>query len=186
MIRVLGGPKRLCDGVTRRELLQVGTLGLLGAGVAVALKPALWPILVGALVLFSVPFPTRIEAEMLEPIKARGDRAVVDDVVTNLATARMDREIDPNPAKPADFGLEPPEAEAEKFIAAINSRPPILLVHGDRDELIPVQELFHAANGLSTLGLTVAWHISAGIGHGIDQGGLRYGAEFIRKMTQAG
>ncbi|MFI5459472.1 MAG: DUF1501 domain-containing protein [Isosphaerales bacterium] len=30
MIRVLGGPKRLCDGVTRRELLQVGSLGLLG------------------------------------------------------------------------------------------------------------------------------------------------------------
>ncbi len=49
--------------------------------------------------------------EMLEPIKARGDRAVVDDVVTSLATARMDREIDPNPAKPADFGLDPPEAE---------------------------------------------------------------------------
>ncbi|HZW34437.1 MAG TPA: DUF1501 domain-containing protein, partial [Isosphaeraceae bacterium] len=32
MIRVLGGPKRLCDGLTRRELLQVGTLGLLGLG----------------------------------------------------------------------------------------------------------------------------------------------------------
>jgi hypothetical protein len=30
MIRVLGGPKRLCDGVTRRELLQLGSLGLLG------------------------------------------------------------------------------------------------------------------------------------------------------------
>jgi hypothetical protein len=32
-------------------------------------------------------------------------------MVTGLATARMDREIDPNPAKPADFGLAPPEAE---------------------------------------------------------------------------
>ncbi len=30
MIRVLGGPKRLCDGLTRRDLLQVGSLGLLG------------------------------------------------------------------------------------------------------------------------------------------------------------
>jgi hypothetical protein len=49
--------------------------------------------------------------EMIEPIKARADRAVVDDVVTGLATARMDREIDPNPAKAADFGLDPPEAE---------------------------------------------------------------------------
>ncbi len=32
MIRVLGSPKRLCDGVTRRDLLQVGSLGLLGLG----------------------------------------------------------------------------------------------------------------------------------------------------------
>jgi hypothetical protein len=30
MIRVLGGPKRLCDGWTRRDLLHVGSLGLLG------------------------------------------------------------------------------------------------------------------------------------------------------------
>ncbi len=32
MIRVLGGPKRLCDGLTRRDLLHVGSLGLLGLG----------------------------------------------------------------------------------------------------------------------------------------------------------
>ena len=32
MLRVLGGPKRFCDGLTRRELLQVGSLGLLGLG----------------------------------------------------------------------------------------------------------------------------------------------------------
>jgi hypothetical protein len=30
MIRVLGGAKRLCDGLTRRDLLHVGSLGLLG------------------------------------------------------------------------------------------------------------------------------------------------------------
>ncbi len=32
MLRVLGGSKRLCDGLTRRDLLQVGSLGLLGLG----------------------------------------------------------------------------------------------------------------------------------------------------------
>ncbi len=32
MIRVLGGPKRLCDGLTRRDLLQLGAFGLLGLG----------------------------------------------------------------------------------------------------------------------------------------------------------
>jgi phospholipase/carboxylesterase len=81
--------------------------------------------------------------------------------------------------------VEPPEQEAEKFEAEIKSRPPVLLVHGDRDDLIPVQALFQATNGLAAMGLSVAWHISAGIGHGIDQDGLRYGGEFIRKMTGA-
>lgn len=32
MIRVLGGPKRLCDGLTRRDLMTVGSLGLMGLG----------------------------------------------------------------------------------------------------------------------------------------------------------
>lgn len=32
MLRVLGGPKRLCNGVTRRELILAGGLGMLGAG----------------------------------------------------------------------------------------------------------------------------------------------------------
>lgn len=34
MLRILGGPKRLCDGITRRDLLHVGSLGLLGLGLA--------------------------------------------------------------------------------------------------------------------------------------------------------
>ena len=34
MLRVLGGPKRFCDGLTRRELLQVGSLGMLGLGLS--------------------------------------------------------------------------------------------------------------------------------------------------------
>src|SRR5262245_28713148 len=34
MIRVLGGPKCLCDGLTRRDLLHVGSLGLLGLGLS--------------------------------------------------------------------------------------------------------------------------------------------------------
>lgn len=32
MLRVLGGPKRLCDGLTRRDLLQVSSLGLTALG----------------------------------------------------------------------------------------------------------------------------------------------------------
>jgi phospholipase/carboxylesterase len=74
-----------------------------------------------------------------------------------------------------------PQAQAEKFAAEIKSRPPVLLVHGDQDEVIPVEALFHAANGLGALGVPVEWHVSTGIGHGIDQEGLRRGGEFIAR-----
>lgn len=79
----------------------------------------------------------------------------------------------------------PPDANAQQFAAEIKSRPPILLVHGDRDDLIPVQALFHAASGLSSLGIPVEWHLSAGIGHGIDQEGLRHGGEFLARRLEA-
>jgi phospholipase/carboxylesterase len=55
----------------------------------------------------------------------------------------------------------------------------VLLIHGDRDDLIPVQALFHGAQGLAALDIPTEWHISQGIGHGIDQEGLRQGGEFI-------
>ncbi|HTV38417.1 MAG TPA: prolyl oligopeptidase family serine peptidase, partial [Xanthobacteraceae bacterium] len=75
----------------------------------------------------------------------------------------------------------PPQGDIEAFAAEIKSRPPVLLVHGDRDDLIPPQALFQAAQGLSALGLSVEWHVSAGIGHGIDAEGLRHGGEFLAR-----
>jgi phospholipase/carboxylesterase len=75
----------------------------------------------------------------------------------------------------------PPDANPEKFAEGIKARPPILLVHGDRDDLIPVQALFQAASGLGSLDIPVEWHLSRGIGHGIDQEGLRHGGEFIAR-----
>jgi phospholipase/carboxylesterase len=77
--------------------------------------------------------------------------------------------------------VAPPERELEAFAAEIKSRPPVLLVHGDRDELIPVEALFQAGQGLAALGLPAEWHLSAGIGHGIDAEGLRHGGEFLAR-----
>ncbi len=74
-----------------------------------------------------------------------------------------------------------PDAKPESLEAEIKSRPPVLLIHGDSDDLIPPQALFMAANGLAALGVPVEWHLSPGIGHGIDQEGLRQGGEFIAR-----
>ncbi|NWG23770.1 MAG: dienelactone hydrolase family protein [Pseudorhodoplanes sp.] len=75
----------------------------------------------------------------------------------------------------------PKDGPPETVAAEIKSRPPVLLVHGDRDELIPAQALFHAAQGLSALEVPVEWHLSQGVGHGIDQEGLRHGGEFLAR-----
>ena len=80
----------------------------------------------------------------------------------------------------------PENAEADAFAAEIRSRPPVLLIHGDADQLIPVQALFHAAQGLAALDVPAEWHISAGIGHGIDQEGLRQGGEFLARCFARG
>ncbi len=75
----------------------------------------------------------------------------------------------------------PDDAGPEVVAGEIKSRPPVLLIHGDRDELIPVQALFHATQALAALEVPTEWHISPGIGHGIDQEGLRHGGEFLAR-----
>jgi hypothetical protein len=49
--------------------------------------------------------------QLLEPVKARASRPTVDEVLANVLTAKIDREIDPSPKSPADFGLDKPAAE---------------------------------------------------------------------------
>lgn len=68
---------------------------------------------------------------------------------------------------------------AEKLPQEIVSRPPVLLVHGDSDDMIPVQALHMAVNGLGAAGVAVRWHVSRGVGHGIAPDGLDLGGEFL-------
>jgi len=78
----------------------------------------------------------------------------------------------------------PPNAAPDAVASEIRTRPPVLLVHGDRDDLIPVQALFHATQALAALEMPVEWHISQGIGHGIDGEGLRHGGEFLARRLR--
>jgi phospholipase/carboxylesterase len=57
--------------------------------------------------------------------------------------------------------------------------PPILLIHGDQDPMIPLEAMFMASEALASAQIPVQWHVSLGIGHGIDEGGLRHGGLFL-------
>lgn len=77
----------------------------------------------------------------------------------------------------------PEGASPDVVKADIRARPPILLLHGSDDDLIPAQALFMAARDLAALAIPVEWHMSYGTGHGIDQEGLRHGAEFLARRV---
>jgi phospholipase/carboxylesterase len=62
----------------------------------------------------------------------------------------------------------------------LDKAPPVLLTHGDADTVIPVQALFQSANALAEAGVSVQWHVSHGLGHGIDAAGLALAGQFLK------
>jgi phospholipase/carboxylesterase len=58
-------------------------------------------------------------------------------------------------------------------------RPPVLLIHGAADPVVPVAALHAAKTELEHLGIDVTTHISLGVGHSVDPVGLRMGGEFV-------
>ncbi|MEQ8267121.1 MAG: prolyl oligopeptidase family serine peptidase [Parvibaculum sp.] len=70
-------------------------------------------------------------------------------------------------------------AMPERLAAEIACRPPIFMVHGDMDDMLPVSRMHEAVQALGEAGLPVQWHVSPGLGHSIDQAGLELGGRFI-------
>jgi phospholipase/carboxylesterase len=69
----------------------------------------------------------------------------------------------------------------ESLAGQVRAKPPILLVHGDRDEVIPLDALFMSADALAAAEVPCEWHLSVGVGHGIDAEALRHGGLFLRR-----
>jgi len=70
-------------------------------------------------------------------------------------------------------------AGSEVLKEQMMGKPPVLLVHGDADQMIPVQALYASANALGEAGVRVRWHVSRGVGHSIDPEGLALGGQFL-------
>lgn len=59
------------------------------------------------------------------------------------------------------------------------TRPPVLLIHGAADPVVPVSALRAAKADLERLDIAVRDHVASGLGHTVDPVGLRMGAEFV-------
>jgi phospholipase/carboxylesterase len=70
----------------------------------------------------------------------------------------------------------------ERLAGEIVSRPPVLLVHGDQDLVVPVASLPEAADALVAAGVETYAHVSEGTPHAIAPDGLGLALGFIRQV----
>ena len=67
----------------------------------------------------------------------------------------------------------------------MRSKPPVLLMHGTADEVVPFESLALAEKGLAALGVPVTTVRRPGLGHSIDEIELANGGEFLKSVLGA-
>jgi phospholipase/carboxylesterase len=73
----------------------------------------------------------------------------------------------------------------EELAGEIRSRPPVLLVHGDADTVVPFAKLGRAEWFLKAAGVPITIERRPGLAHGIDERGLMLGGEFMQRAFAA-
>lgn len=68
----------------------------------------------------------------------------------------------------------------ERLATELRARPPVLLVHGDADPVVPFADMASAADALVQAGFSVEGHVMHGVGHGIAPDGLAVALAFLR------
>ena len=70
---------------------------------------------------------------------------------------------------------------APELLGEVKTRPPIMLIHGDRDPVVPFAEMDRAAEALAAAGFDVYGHIMEGTPHGIAPDGLSVTMQFLKE-----
>lgn len=65
------------------------------------------------------------------------------------------------------------------------SKPPVLLVHGEADDVVPFQSMANAKATLEAAGVPVTAVARPGLGHAIDDAGIALAADFLRNVLKA-
>lgn len=69
--------------------------------------------------------------------------------------------------------------EPEQFADRVQSKPPVLLVHGDQDDMVPPGHFHEAGELLEAAGFETYGHMMQGTGHGIANDGLSVALSFM-------
>ncbi|MBS0295218.1 MAG: dienelactone hydrolase family protein [Proteobacteria bacterium] len=70
----------------------------------------------------------------------------------------------------------------EEALAKLKSKPPVLLVHGDADQVVPFQAFERAKSLLEGQDFDLTTHVLRGLPHSIDPTGARLGGEFLARV----
>ena len=71
--------------------------------------------------------------------------------------------------------------QPERLAEAAKVKPPVLLIHGDDDQVVPFADMSVAGQALVAAGFETYGHVMAGTGHGIAQDGLGAALGFLRE-----
>jgi phospholipase/carboxylesterase len=77
-------------------------------------------------------------------------------------------------------------AGPEHLEAQLKARPPVQLIHGELDDVIPIEALHITREALARVQIPVEWHIRPGLGHGIEPVGLKLGGSFLAQALKPG
>jgi len=69
----------------------------------------------------------------------------------------------------------------ERLAAEAVVKPPVLLMHGDQDQVVPFADMSTAGEALVAAGFPTYGHVMQGTGHGIAQDGLGAALQFLKE-----
>lgn len=70
----------------------------------------------------------------------------------------------------------------ELLAAELKSRPPVCLIHGTHDEVVPFSAMGMAEIALGAADIEIEAHARPNLGHGIDEEGVDITARFLRRV----
>jgi phospholipase/carboxylesterase len=70
---------------------------------------------------------------------------------------------------------------SERLAAEAAVKPPVLLIHGDQDPVVPFSDMGKAGDALVAAGFATYGHVMQGTGHGIAPDGLGAALQFLKE-----
>ncbi|MEA2754644.1 MAG: phospholipase/carboxylesterase [Aliidongia sp.] len=132
----------------------------------------------------AMPLAGFIEAELAALHLDRARLVLVGFSQGTMMALHVGLRLTPGPA--AIVGFSGALLAPERLAAETGEAPPVLLIHGTADDIVPFERMAAATSALEAAGVATETLARPGLGHGIDEPGLNAAAAFLRRRLGAG